>query len=203
MSAIVVIGGQWGDEGKGRIVDLLAQKAHIVARYSAGNNAGHTIINELGEFKLHLVPAGIFYRDKLCIIGNGCVVDPEELLNEIEHLVETVVEAADTISEEFFVIINGKQAGKKASGAKIEASLRKTYTALSEFSRKASDATRKHAEKLVTKLKRQLEVVIAGIIEFVTLSLDRIMQKQDIEELKRRQERIAFMLHSMSQQPST
>ncbi|MEK7248413.1 MAG: adenylosuccinate synthase [Chloroflexota bacterium] len=92
MSAIVVIGGQWGDEGKGRIVDLLAQKAHIVARYSAGNNAGHTIINELGEFKLHLVPAGIFYSDKICIIGNGCVVDPEELLNEIEHLQERGVD---------------------------------------------------------------------------------------------------------------
>ena len=92
MSAIVVIGGQWGDEGKGRIVDLLAQKAHFVARYSAGNNAGHTIINELGEFKLHLVPAGIFYPDKICLIGNGCVVDPNELLNEIEHLEERGVD---------------------------------------------------------------------------------------------------------------
>jgi len=86
MPAIVVVGGQWGDEGKGRIVDLLAQKAHIVARYSAGNNAGHTIINELGEFKLHLVPAGIFYPDKLCLIGNGVVVDPPGLLSEISDL---------------------------------------------------------------------------------------------------------------------
>ncbi|HEU4758349.1 MAG TPA: adenylosuccinate synthetase, partial [Dehalococcoidia bacterium] len=68
MPAIVVVGGQWGDEGKGRVVDLLAQRAHIVARYSAGNNAGHTVINELGEFALHLVPAGIFYPDKLCVI---------------------------------------------------------------------------------------------------------------------------------------
>ena len=88
MSVTVVIGGQWGDEGKGRIVDLLAENADIVARYSAGNNAGHTIINDLGEFKLHLVPAGIFYPDKICLIGNGCVVDPVELLNEIEHLDE-------------------------------------------------------------------------------------------------------------------
>ena len=86
MPAIVVVGGQWGDEGKGRIVDLLAQKANIVARYSAGNNAGHTIINELGEFKLHLVPAGIFYPDKLCLIGNGVVVDCAELLREIKDL---------------------------------------------------------------------------------------------------------------------
>ncbi len=88
MPVIVVVGGQWGDEGKGRIVDLLAQKAHIVARYSAGNNAGHTIINELGEFKLHLVPAGIFYNDKLCVIGNGVVVDPAVLLQEIAELEE-------------------------------------------------------------------------------------------------------------------
>jgi adenylosuccinate synthase len=88
MPAIVVVGGQWGDEGKGRIVDLLAQQAKIVARYSAGNNAGHTIINELGEFKLHLVPAGIFYPDKICVIGNGVVVDAAELLREIEHLEE-------------------------------------------------------------------------------------------------------------------
>ena len=86
MSAIVVIGGQWGDEGKGRIVDLIAQEAQIVARYSAGNNAGHTVINELGEFKLHLVPAGVFYPDKTCIIGNGVVIDPSELLKEIEDL---------------------------------------------------------------------------------------------------------------------
>ncbi len=86
MSAVVVIGGQWGDEGKGRIVDLLAEKAHLVARYSAGNNAGHTIINELGEFKLHIVPAGIFYPDKVCVIGNGLVIDPAVLLEEIDHL---------------------------------------------------------------------------------------------------------------------
>ena len=86
MSAFVVIGGQWGDEGKGRTVDLLAQEATIVARYSAGNNAGHTIINHLGRFALHLVPAGIFYPEKLCLIGNGVVIDPEVLLEEIEQL---------------------------------------------------------------------------------------------------------------------
>ncbi|RLC56248.1 MAG: adenylosuccinate synthase [Chloroflexi bacterium] len=97
MSVTVVIGGQWGDEGKGRIIDLLAEKVRIVARYSAGNNAGHTIINDLGEFKLHLVPAGIFYPDKICLIGNGCVVDPIELLKEIEHLAERGVQVKDRL----------------------------------------------------------------------------------------------------------
>jgi adenylosuccinate synthase len=97
MSAIVVIGGQWGDEGKGRIVDLIAQEAQIVARYSAGNNAGHTVINELGEFKLHLVPAGIFYPDKTCIIGNGVVIDPAELLKEIDDLESRGVAVRDRL----------------------------------------------------------------------------------------------------------
>ncbi|MGH2632219.1 MAG: adenylosuccinate synthetase, partial [Tepidiformaceae bacterium] len=86
MPIIVVVGGQWGDEGKGRIVDLLARKARVVARYSAGNNAGHTIVNDRGEFKLHLVPAGIFYPEKTCVIGNGVAVDPEVLLQEIDGL---------------------------------------------------------------------------------------------------------------------
>lgn len=86
MPIVVVVGGQWGDEGKGRIVDLLARKARVVARYSAGNNAGHTIVNERGEFKLHLVPAGIFYPEKTCVVGNGVAVDPEVLLDEITTL---------------------------------------------------------------------------------------------------------------------
>ena len=86
MSTIVVVGGQWGDEGKGRIIDLLAQNAHVVARFSAGNNAGHTVVNELGEFKLHLVPAGIFHGKKKCLIGNGVAIDPTVLLAEMEEL---------------------------------------------------------------------------------------------------------------------
>ena len=86
MPAVVVIGGQWGDEGKGRVVDLLARKAAIVVRYSAGNNAGHTIVNSHGEFALHLVPAGIFYPEKTSIIGNGVAVDPAVLIEEITKL---------------------------------------------------------------------------------------------------------------------
>jgi adenylosuccinate synthase len=86
MPAIVVIGGQWGDEGKGRIVDLMARNASVVARYSAGNNAGHTIINDMGLFALHLVPAGVFYPDKTCLLGNGMAIDPAELIRELEML---------------------------------------------------------------------------------------------------------------------
>ena len=86
MPIVVVVGGQWGDEGKGRIVDLLARDASIIARYSAGNNAGHTVINHLGTFKLHLVPAGIFHAEKLSVIGNGVVINPRELIAEIDAL---------------------------------------------------------------------------------------------------------------------
>jgi adenylosuccinate synthase len=95
MPAVVVIGGQWGDEGKGRVVDLIAQGASVVARYSAGNNAGHTVINDLGEFKLNIVPAGIFYPDKVCLIGNGVAVDPRTLLNEIDTLVSRGISVAN------------------------------------------------------------------------------------------------------------
>jgi adenylosuccinate synthase len=86
MPATVVIGGQWGDEGKGRVIDLLARRADIIARYSAGHNAGHTVINEFGEFHLQIVPAGIFHAGKTCVIGNGTVIDPETLLGEIDQL---------------------------------------------------------------------------------------------------------------------
>jgi len=83
---IAVIGGQWGDEGKGKIVDLLAEKAKVVVRFSGGDNAGHTVINPYGEFRLHLVPSGIFYPQVTCIIGNGVVINPAVLLEEIREL---------------------------------------------------------------------------------------------------------------------
>jgi adenylosuccinate synthase len=86
MTAIAVIGAQWGDEGKGKIVDMLAEKAAVVVRYSGGDNAGHTVINHYGEFKLHIIPSGIFYSHNICIIGNGVVVNPAALLAEMDDL---------------------------------------------------------------------------------------------------------------------
>jgi len=86
MAVIALVGGQWGDEGKGRIVDLLAEKANIVARFSGGDNAGHTVINPYGEFRLHLVPSGIFNPQATCIIGNGVAINPAVLLKEIDNL---------------------------------------------------------------------------------------------------------------------
>ncbi len=85
MPAYAVIGAQWGDEGKGKIIDFLAENAAIIARYSGGNNAGHTVINDAGTFKLHLVPSGICWPHAMNVIGNGVVVDPEVLLKEISE----------------------------------------------------------------------------------------------------------------------
>ena len=88
MSSIVVVGTQWGDEGKGKITDFLAEQSDVIARFSGGNNAGHTIQFGGETYKLHLVPSGIFYKDKLAVIGNGVVVDPVALLKELDGLNE-------------------------------------------------------------------------------------------------------------------
>ena len=86
MPVIAVIGAQWGDEGKGKIIDLLAEKANMVIRFCGGPNAGHTVINPYGEFRLHLVPSGIFYPHTTCIISNGVVISPRVLLEEMDEL---------------------------------------------------------------------------------------------------------------------
>ncbi|MBM3945442.1 MAG: adenylosuccinate synthase, partial [SAR202 cluster bacterium] len=92
MPAHAILGAQWGDEGKGKIVDFLAQRADVVARFSGGNNAGHTVINDRGKFSLHLIPSGIFWPQAVCVIGNGVVVDPDTLLSEVNGLVERGVD---------------------------------------------------------------------------------------------------------------
>jgi adenylosuccinate synthase len=86
MPGIVIVGAQWGDEGKGKITDLLAEHADAVARFQGGNNAGHTIVRGEEEWKLHLIPSGILYPGKCCVIGNGVVIDPKVLIEELNAL---------------------------------------------------------------------------------------------------------------------
>jgi adenylosuccinate synthase len=86
MPVVAVIGAQWGDEGKGKIVDMLSEKAAYVVRFSGGDNAGHTVVNPLGEFKLRLTPSGIFYPGVISVIGNGVVVNPAVLNKEVDEL---------------------------------------------------------------------------------------------------------------------
>src|SRR6266702_2186646 len=86
MSIEIVVGTNWGDEGKGRMVDYLAQDADVVVRYQGGNNAGHTVVNEMGTFKLHLIPSGVFNPAAVSILGPGMVIDLEALDKEISDL---------------------------------------------------------------------------------------------------------------------
>lgn len=86
MANLVVIGTQWGDEGKGKIVDILARDADVVVRFQGGSNAGHTVVNDRGTFVFHLIPSGILYRSKVNMIGNGVVVDPGSLIEEMDQL---------------------------------------------------------------------------------------------------------------------
>ncbi len=86
MKTLVIVGTQWGDEGKGKITDYIAEKSDAVVRYQGGNNAGHTIVIGGTTYKLHLIPSGILNKDKICIIGNGMVVDLEALIKEIKYL---------------------------------------------------------------------------------------------------------------------
>ena len=97
MSNIVVVGAQWGDEGKGKVIDVLAQSADYIVRFQGGNNAGHTVVVGDEEFVLHLVPSGILHPGKICVIGNGVVVDPQALCEEIEFLRQKGISIGDNL----------------------------------------------------------------------------------------------------------
>jgi adenylosuccinate synthase len=94
MPGIVIVGAQWGDEGKGKITDLLAERADAVIRFQGGNNAGHTIVRDGVTYKLHLMPSGILYPGKPCIVGNGVVIDPKVLTDELDELRRRGVETS-------------------------------------------------------------------------------------------------------------
>lgn len=126
MPVIAVIGAQWGDEGKGKVVDHLAQKAKVVVRFSGGDNAGHTVVNTYGEFKLHLIPSGIFSPQVTCIIGNGVVVNPAVLIDEISLLNQRGVDTSRLFISDranlimpYHILLDGLEEearGKKALG---------------------------------------------------------------------------------------
>jgi adenylosuccinate synthase len=96
----VVVGGQWGDEGKGKVIDLLAEQSDMVIRAQGGNNAGHTVVTEHGEFKFQLIPSGILHQHVTCVIGNGVVADPRVLIREIDQLQERGMDAGNLVVSE-------------------------------------------------------------------------------------------------------
>lgn len=95
MTTTAVVGVNWGDEGKGRMVDFLARDADVVVRFQGGNNAGHTVVNEAGVFQLHLIPSGVFNPDALCVLGPGMVIDLEDLVREIDELASRGVDCSN------------------------------------------------------------------------------------------------------------
>ncbi len=124
MSVIAVIGAQWGDEGKGKIVDLLAERAKAVVRFSGGDNAGHTVINPYGEFRLHIVPSGIFHPGVVCIIGNGVAINPVVLLEEIDDLQKHSVDTSHLFISDrahlimpYHTLLDGLEEERRGKGA--------------------------------------------------------------------------------------
>ncbi len=103
MSNVAVIGAQWGDEGKGKIVDWLSEKADVVVRFQGGHNAGHTLVINNKTYKLKLLPSGIVRKNKISIIGNGVVIDPWALLDEIEQIKKLGIKIND---ENLFIAEN-------------------------------------------------------------------------------------------------
>ena len=131
MSVNCVIGLQWGDEGKGRIVDYLAQKADMVIRFQGGDNAGHTVVNEKGKFGLHILPSGIFNDDTMNIVGAGTVVNFDRMHSELEDIEKLTGEKIESvfIDERAHIImpyhmaLDGAEEGKRSESEKIDASV--------------------------------------------------------------------------------
>src|SRR5262245_48227123 len=97
MANTILVGAQWGDEGKGKIIDVLTEQAEVVVRYAGGNNAGHTVWVGNKKYVLHLIPSGILRKNKLCVIGNGVVIDPIGLVNEINGLTKIKVKVGKNL----------------------------------------------------------------------------------------------------------
>lgn len=187
MSAFIVLGAQWGDEGKGKMTDYLAEDANVVVRFQGGNNAGHTV--EVGDkqYKLHLIPSGILYNDKLNVIGNGVVLDPKALFEEIDYLKSVGVNVTPEnliISDRTQLImpyhrvldgIKEKCRGKKDIGTTGKG-IGPCYTDKMERSGiRVSDLM--HKEVFIEKLKENVEIkndIITKVFSGEALSFDDI-----------------------------
>ncbi|HIJ60541.1 MAG TPA: adenylosuccinate synthase [Nitrospirae bacterium] len=120
MSTVLIVGTQWGDEGKGKVVDVLTEQSDIVARYQGGNNAGHTVVINNTKYILHLIPSGALHKSKKCIIGNGVVIDPSALIEEIDELKSKGIDVSNNlyISKNAHIIMPYHVALDKASESK-------------------------------------------------------------------------------------
>ena len=122
MPSLVVVGTQWGDEGKGKYVDLLSKRMQVVVRYGGGHNAGHTVVIGQDQFVLHIIPSGILHPGVTCVIGNGCVVDPDAFLAEVKKLGEQFDSYLKTQED---LIASGKLDAAKAERIQFERDIAK------------------------------------------------------------------------------
>jgi len=188
MAVIAVIGGQWGDEGKGKIVDFLAEKAKMVVRFSGGDNAGHTVVNPYGTFGLHLVPSGIFYPGTTCIISNGVVINPAVLLKEIDELKSHGVDLSHLIVSDrahlimpYHTLLDGLEEERRGKGA-IGTTRRGVGPAFTDkvarIGIRAGDLLSK--ENLLGRLKESLElknIILTKVYGHPPLVLEEIFEQ--------------------------
>ncbi len=188
MAVIAIIGGQWGDEGKGKIVDFLAERAKVVVRFSGGDNAGHTVINPYGTFRLHLVPSGIFYSGTTCIISNGVVVNPAVLLKEIDELQSHGLDLSHLLVSDrahlimpYHTLLDGLEEERRGKGA-ICTTRRGVGPAFTDkvarMGIRAGDLLSK--EELLNRLKESLElknIILTKVYGHPPLVLEEIFEQ--------------------------
>ena len=188
MPVIVIVGAQWGDEGKGKVVDQLAERAQMVIRFSGGDNAGHTVINPYGEFKLHLVPSGIFSPKATCLIGNGVVINPGRLIEEIDRLNQCGVDTSRLVISNrahlvmpYHTLLDGLEEESRAGKAlgTTRRGIGPAFTdKVARLGIRAGDLLDK--EVLLERLESVIEYknkILTKVYEVSPLSLDEIYQQ--------------------------
>jgi adenylosuccinate synthase len=188
MAVIAVVGGQWGDEGKGKIIDLLSEKAGLVVRFSGGDNAGHTVINPYGEFRLHLVPSGIFNPRTTCIIGNGVAINPAVLLEEIANLQSRSIDVSRLLISDrahlimpYHILLDRLEEERRSKGA-LGTTLRGIGPVFADkvarLGIRAGDLLDR--DTLLNRLKSALELknlILTKVYQVSPLSLEEIYQQ--------------------------
>lgn len=196
MPVTVVIGAQWGDEGKGKITDLLAKEMDVAVRFSGGDNAGHTVINPQGDFKLHLVPAGIFNPNTICIIGNGVAVNPKTLVGEIDALEQKSISCRNLkISNKahlimpWHMILDGLQEEERGQG-KIGTTKKGMGPVFSDkvarFGFRVEDLFSQNMEEKLARLRKRVVIYLLQIYYYNSydLAYDKILK--DLLDFKSR-----------------
>ena len=188
MPVVAVIGAQWGDEGKGKTVDMLAEQARYVVRFSGGDNAGHTVVNPYGEFKLRLTPSGIFNQNATSIIGNGVVVNPAVLNSEVDLLNSRGIDTSRLLISDranlimpYHIVLEGleeKALGEKAIGTTLKGIGPAFTDKVARTGIRASDLLDRNIlrERLTLSLEYKNKI-LTGVYGEAPLSVDEIYEQ--------------------------